>query len=107
MKIAKLNEMFKGWFIGDFFPTLVSTQDVEVAVKNYYKDDYEPSHHHKIAKEITVIVEGQVRMNDSIYNSGDIIVIEPNESTDFKVLSDKCTTCVVKIPGATNDKYLD
>ena len=46
-------------------------------------------------------------MNDVVYSSGDIVVIEPGESTDFRVLSEKCTTCVVKIPGAPNDKYLD
>ena len=44
MKISKLENMLKGWFVGDFSPTIVSTQAVEVAIKKYRKDDYEKSH---------------------------------------------------------------
>ena len=105
MKIAKLEDMVKGWFVGNFEPTLIKTNDVEVAVKEYKKGDYEEKHYHKIATEITVIVSGKVQMNGNIYNKGDIIVIEPNESTDFKALEDTICT-VVKYPGANNDKYL-
>jgi len=105
MKISKLENMLKGWFVGDFSPTIVSTQAVEVAIKKYRKDDYEKSHFHKIATEITVIVEGKVKMNDKIFVSGDIITIEPYETTDFLAL-EKTITTVVKIPGAKDDKYI-
>mgnify|MGYP004635474661 CR=1 FL=1 len=37
--------------------------------------------------------------------AGDIIVMEPNEATDFECLQDGTTNVVVKIPGANNDKY--
>lgn len=106
MKIANLSEMKGGWFIGDFLPTLVKTQAVEVGVKKYAKGDYAEKHHHKIATEITVLLSGSVRMNDHIYHADDIIVIEPGESTDFLALEDVITV-VVKLPGAVNDKYLD
>lgn len=105
MKTARLNDMIKGWFVGNFEPTLISTNDVEVAVKRYKAGEYEASHFHKIATEITVIVSGKVEMNGNRYGAGDIIVIDPNESTDFRVLRDTVTT-VVKIPGASNDKYM-
>ncbi len=105
MKINKLSEMKKGWFVGDFDPTLIKTQAVEVAVKYYKKGDGEERHYHKIATEITVIVSGKVRMNGVEYHSGDIVTINPNESTDFEALEDTVNT-VVKIPGAKNDKYL-
>lgn len=105
MKISKLDDMVKGWFIGNFKPTLIKTNDMEVAVKSYKKGDYEDKHYHKIATEITVVVSGKVNMNGIIYNQGDIITIEPNESTDFRALEDTICT-VVKYPGASNDKYL-
>lgn len=105
MKVAKLEDMVKGWFVGNFDPTLIKTNDVEVAVKEYKKGDYEEKHYHKIATEITVIVSGKVRMNGIEYSKGDIIVIEPNEATDFHALEDAVNT-VVKFPGASNDKYL-
>ena len=48
MKVAKLDDMIKGWFVGNFEPTLLKTNDVEVAVKRYKKGDYEDRHYHKI-----------------------------------------------------------
>ena len=104
MKVAKLEDMVKGWFVGNFDPTLIKTNDVEVAVKEYKKGEYEENYH-KIATEITVIVSGKVRMNGVEYVEGDIIVIEPNEATDFEALEDTVNT-VVKFPGASDDKYL-
>lgn len=106
MKIAKLEDMIKGWFVGNFEPTLLRTNDVEVAVKSYKKGDYEEKHYHKIATELTVITRGRVKMNGIEYKEGDIIVMEPGEATDFECLEDGSQNVVVKIPGANNDKYL-
>jgi mannose-6-phosphate isomerase-like protein (cupin superfamily) len=101
----EIKNMFKGWFIGNFEPTLYQTNDVEVAVKHYKAGDFENTHYHKIATEFTVILNGQVEMNGVIYNDNDIVKVNPGVSTDFKAITD-VVTVVVKIPGATNDKYL-
>lgn len=105
MKVNKLNDMFRGWVVGNFDPSLYKTDDVEVAVKTYKKGDYEPRHYHKIATEITVICKGRVLMNNELYQEGDIITIEPNEQTDFRALNDVITT-VIKLPCTKGDKYL-
>ena len=105
MEVHKLKNMVKGWFIGNFEPTLNKTNDVEVGVKEYKEGDYENSHYHKIATEYTVIISGTVEMNGVQYSDGDIIVINPNEATDFKALT-SVKTVVVKLPGASNDKYI-
>ena len=106
MRKLRLENMVKGWFIGNITPAAVNTGACEVAVKHYAPGTHDPHHHHKIATEVTVIVTGEVEMNGARYHTGDIIVIEPHESTDFKVLS-PTTTVVVKLPGANDDKYLD
>jgi quercetin dioxygenase-like cupin family protein len=98
--------MVKGWFIGDFEPSLFKTNEVEVAVKSYKKGDSEAKHYHKIATEYTVIISGCVKMNGVEYQTGDIIVMEPNDATDFESLEDGTVNVVVKIPGANNDKYI-
>ena len=98
--------MIKGWFIGNFEPSLNKTNNVEIGIKKYKAGDYEDFHHHKIATEYTVILNGNVEMSGNQYNDGDIIVIEPYVSTNFKALTD-VTTVVVKLPGANNDKYID
>jgi mannose-6-phosphate isomerase-like protein (cupin superfamily) len=106
MKTFRLDQMVKGWFVGNFTPTLIQTNDIEVAVKEYRTGDRESRHFHKISTEITVIVIGRVRMNGVEFVKGDIVVIEPNQSTDFEALEYTITT-VVKHPGANNDKYLE
>ena len=105
MKTARLDEMTKGWFVGNFFPTLYRTNEVEVAVKRYEAGSHEAKHYHKIATEITVVTKGTVRMNGVEYTEGDIIVMEPNEATDFHAVTD-AENVVVKIPGVNNDKYI-
>ena len=104
MKTGKLEDMKKGWFVGNFEPTLYRTEDVEVAVKQYKAGDYDAAHYHKIATELTVIVTGRVRMNREEYAAGDVIVMEPGDVTDFEALTD-AVNVVVKLPGACNDKY--
>jgi quercetin dioxygenase-like cupin family protein len=105
MKKHDLNNMIGGWFIGDFNPTLHKTKDFEVALKSYNKNDFEAEHFHKIATEYTVIIDGEVIMSGKHYKTGDIIIIKPNESTDFKALTD-VKTLVVKVPSVKNDKFI-
>ncbi len=105
MKLANLSDMKGGWFIGNFEPSLCHTNDVEVAVKRYKAKDREKEHYHKIATEYTLVVSGAIRMGGREYNKGDIVIIEPNEVTDFEALTD-AVNVVVKIPGANNDKYI-
>jgi hypothetical protein len=105
MQTAKLSDMVRGWFVGDFSPSVLATQAVDVAVKTYRAGDKEDRHYHKIATEATLILSGRVRMNGKEYAADEILVIEPMESTDFEAI-ENTTTVVVKVPGASNDKYL-
>lgn len=105
MKTYRLDDMTKGWFVGDFDPAVLKTDAAEVAVKYYTAGTIEPKHYHKLAPEVTLIVSGEVRMNDARYGAGDIILIEPGEATDFEALCD-VTTVVVKLPSIAGDKYL-
>lgn len=105
MEKTNLEKMVRGWFIGGFQPTAYETTEVEVGVKFYKQNDAEERHFHKIATEITCIISGRVKMNDEIFETGDIVTIQPGISTNFLALTDT-TTVVVKIPGALHDKYL-
>lgn len=105
MKTFKYAETIKGWFVGNFTPTACKTTACEVATKFYKAGDYDSSHYHKIATETTHIISGKVKMNGIPYETGDIIIIEPGEATDFRVIEDTITV-VVKVPGVENDKYL-
>jgi quercetin dioxygenase-like cupin family protein len=105
MKTARLEDMVKGWFVGGFEPSVLSTECCEVGIKHYKAGDKELAHYHKIASEVTVLLSGSVRLCDRVWTAGDIIVLEPGEVTAFEALTD-AVTVVVKLPGALNDKFV-
>lgn len=102
---SNVNLMKKGWFIGNFDPSLYKTNNFEVAYKLYKSGDKESSHFHRIATEFTVVVSGKIKMFNQIFVKGDIVIVEPNESTCFEALENS-ETFVIKVPGVNNDKYL-
>lgn len=105
MKHERLENMTKGWFVGQFSPSAFSTEACEVAVKYYAAGDSEASHYHGVATEITVIISGSVRMMDREWRCGDIVVLSPGEKTAFEALTDAISV-VVKVPGILNDKFV-
>ena len=105
MKHHRLDDMTRGWFVGDFAPVALNSRHAEVAVQKYTAGDYEARHVHRIATELTLIVSGRARMCDAEWGPGDIVTVEPGESTDFTALTDVIAV-VVKSPSVTGDKYV-
>jgi quercetin dioxygenase-like cupin family protein len=105
MNVHRLEQMTRGWFVGDFAPTLYRTGAVEVGIKHYAAGDREARHLHRIATELTAVVAGRVAMDGRELQAGDIVVLEPGEASDFVALTD-ATVVAVKLPGAPDDKYL-
>jgi quercetin dioxygenase-like cupin family protein len=105
MQTARLEDMVRGWFVGDFEPSVVRTEACEVAVQHYAAGADEPRHVHKIATEVTVVVSGRVVMLEREWGPGDIIVTEPGEPTSFRALTD-AVTVAVKMPSVLGDKYI-
>jgi hypothetical protein len=104
VRVHRLDDMTRGWFVGDFTPTLYRTDAVEVAVKRYAAGDAEERHVHRVATELTAVVSGSVRMDGRDLGAGDIAVLEPGDPSDFLALSD-AVVVAVKLPAAPGDKY--
>jgi quercetin dioxygenase-like cupin family protein len=104
MKIFQESDMIKGWFVGDFDPVVFKSSQCEVGVKRYKTGDYEPAHVHKIATEITMVIEGRAQMGPTELTKGSIVMLEPGEGTDFRALEDTLTV-TVKVPSVPGDKY--
>lgn len=102
--VSQLQTMVGGWFVGDFSPAALNTRACEVACKTYQKGDREPRHLHRVATEVTLILNGRARMCGRVCEPGDILVLEPGEATDFEALDDLMTV-VVKLPSVKGDKY--
>ena len=104
MKKYLLKNFIRGWFIGDFTPSIIRTKDFEVAIQQYKKGAKESKHVHKIADEFTTVVKGSCTLNGKLYKEGDIVWIKKGEAAAFEAIED-CTTTVVKIPSVIGDKY--
>jgi len=61
-------------------------------------------HVHKIAAEITLLVRGQMMMNDKLIRPGDIITVEPGEVIKPTFITD-CEVVIIKTPSVPGDKY--
>ena len=105
MKVFELDKMTRGWFVGDFEPTALSTEACEAAVKRYKSGERESAHFHAIATEVTLVVDGHARFSDRDVGPGGIVVVEPGEALSFEAVTD-VTTVVVKVPSAPTDKHL-
>ena len=101
-----LSDFKLGWIVGDFIPTLVSSKEIEVAVKYFHAGETEPTHKQIIATEITVVVNGKIRLGGSSYESGDIIRIKPGIFADFVSVTDSALVCI-KFPSLPSDKVLE
>jgi len=105
MKKYKIKNFKRGWFIGDFSPTLFKTKNFEIAMKTYEAGDCEDAHYHVKSTEYTLVVNGSVKFNNKKYSEGDIIKVKKNEVVEFKSITDS-VTMVVKIPSSKNDKFV-
>ena len=101
----RFEDMKRGWFIGDFEPSAYKTKNFEVAVGHHKKGEIWDKHYHKLATEITVILEGKVKINDEFYVKGDVFVIEPDEIIHPHFI-EETHIVVVKTISDVNDKYI-
>jgi hypothetical protein len=105
MERSHLSQFKNGWFIGNFNPSLVETEAFEICVKQFKRGEVELSHFQRVSTEITVVLEGTVRMGDYTLEESDILIISKNEVCDFEALTD-CKVMGVKFPSLPNDKVL-
>jgi len=101
---SRLDEMTRGWFVGGFQPTAYFTHDVEVAVQRFPAGYKGEAHYHRLATEVTLLLQGRAVMADTVLLPGDILTLSPGVTSTFEALED-CVTVVVKHPGVPNDKY--
>lgn len=105
MIIDTLKNFKKGWFIGDFSPSLWKTTGFEVAFHEWKKEDQVPLHYHKVATEINLITYGKMMINGNILTKNNLFIIQPYEVAEAEFLEDTGLV-IVKVPSVTTDKYV-
>lgn len=97
--------MINGWWIGNFEPSVLKTDQFEVAFQSWKKGDLPEKHYQKIATEYNLIIKGKLIANGKEYKKNDFLIFHPYEITDVKFVEDT-DIIVVKVPSIPEDKYL-
>ena len=105
MKKFRIEDMKRGWFIGDFAPVALKSTNFEVGIGHHKKGEKWDKHFHKLATEVTVILKGKVEINNEIFVEGDIFIIDKNEVVEPLFL-EQTDYVVVKTISDKNDKYI-
>ena len=104
MQVFNHDDMKGGWFVGNFDPCAFKTESAEVGVKSYKAGETNAMHYHKCSTEVTMIISGECRMGNHVLRTGDIMIVEPNEASDFEAITD-CTLVVYKSASVSGDKH--
>lgn len=109
MRKARIEEFFRGWFIGDFEPSILRTKDFEVGLLTHTKGEYWAPHYHKEAIEYNVLISGLMSIvhedgSATCLAPGDVFAFEKSEISEPHFHED-CTVLVVKVPSVKGDKY--
>jgi quercetin dioxygenase-like cupin family protein len=104
MKLSNIKDMTRGWFIGDFEPSILRTKDFEVGLLTHKKGEVWPKHYHALSTEYNVLIEGSMTVQGTQINPGDIFIFEPMEIAD-PVFHEDCKVLCVKVPSVIGDKH--
>ena len=104
MRKFNIKEMHRGWFIGDFLPSVLRTNLFEVGILKHHKGEKWPKHFHAEATEYNVLINGSMTVNNNLIQEGEIFVLEKNEICN-PIFHKDCTVLCVKVPSIPGDKY--
>jgi len=104
MKCDKINNMVRGWFIGNFEPSFYKTSDFEVSYMRHSKGEYWAPHFHKESVEINYLIRGSMSVQGKLLSAGDLFMFEKGEIAD-PIFHEDVELIVVKVPSLPNDKY--
>jgi len=105
MTFDNIKNFKNGWFIGNFEPSLLKTENFEVAMQFHPKGFIGQKHYHKISTEYNLVVSGKVNICGREMKSGEIFVFLPNEVSESEFLEDT-TLIIVRTPSVPTDKYI-
>jgi mannose-6-phosphate isomerase-like protein (cupin superfamily) len=104
MKIIEFKKMKRGWFIGDFEPSVHKTKNFEVSYKIHKKNEKWDIHYHEYVKEINLLIKGEMILQNKKLKTGDIFILEPFEIANPKFIKE-CHIICIKTP-SMKDKII-
>lgn len=110
MRRSRIEDYWRGWFIGNFDPAVLKTDQFEVGVLTHTKGEYWAPHYHKVALEYNVLLDGKMHIKFSDgsvehIKPGDVFVFE-REEISIPFFDEDCRVLVIKVPSVKGDKYV-
>ena len=105
MKVSRLDNYEGNWIVGNFYPTLVASDQIEISIRYMNKYSYEGFYYRERDTVNIVILDGCIRSNNHEYFSGEILTIPPGELHDLLPLQDS-RVLFIKSPGGGGDKHI-
>lgn len=107
LNIEKYNikDMFRGWFIGNFEPSVYKTNNFEVGYLLHKKGEMWDVHYHEYTTEINLLIEGKMILNNIEINKNEIFIINKNNIAAPIFLED-CYIICIKVPSIIGDKII-
>lgn len=105
IKTGCIHEFKNGWLMGNFVPSLVKTEDFEIAIHRHQASTGGGDHIHKIATEYNIVIDGEVVLDHTIsIRQNGYWITEPGQSFDV-YFKEYTTLLVIKLPSVPDDKY--
>ena len=105
MKVSRIEDTEKGWFIGNFPKTAFKSKDFEVSWRIHPAGESWDLHYQENATEINLLISGEMVLNGVRLSSGDVFILDPYEITDVKFIKE-CSVVCVKTPSIPDDKIV-
>lgn len=104
MRVSNISEYTKGWFVGDFEPSLFKNPHFEVAHHKHKRNEKTVRHYHKETTELNYILKGTLMVSGCLLRAGQMWTYEKNEVSNVQFLDD-VELIVVRWPSIPSDKY--
>lgn len=102
-----IEDFHKGWFIGNFEPSLLKQENIEIGYLQIKEGEVGDGHYHKEHTEINLIINGSAKYNGEILGKGDFFIYKPYERNYDLVYTEDTDLIVIKAPHVKGDKFYD
>ena len=99
-----VDSFVRGWFIGDFEPSILRTKTWEMALLKHSKNEKWDFHYHAQADEVNVLLSGRMMLNGREIRSRNVFTI-PKKQIACPLFLEDCMILCIKTPSVIGDKF--
>ena len=105
IQICKIEDMFRGWFVGNFEPSAFKHTGIEIGYLLHKKGEKWQTHYHNNLIEVNLLTEGKMILNDIEINKNEIFVIN-KKVIACPIFLEDCYIICIKMPSILGDKIV-